>query len=461
MFYFREHFHVPQNVLFVGSRLVCCRIGNAEVRDSYAILPVALRKLGSGKKSIDISLLEEESREENKKEIIEYLLADTESLYKAVENWRSQYGNGITLASVAFEQLEKLGYKVPRLSEKYDEKFRKFYFGGRTECFASGVFENVNLKVYEINSAYPYAMANAELWLSNDYTLLFDEEVKGCDLLEVEGIAKGCFPFRENGTLSFPNDGEKRTYCVTGYEFLTARKWMKFQGKILKHFRPLQTGNFSKYVEKFYNLKLQAENEGNETQRMFAKLLLNSVYGKFAINPRRFKEYKIGTLDDDFSNEFELFELDTEAGFSLWQKPNLGKNFLNVATASIVTGYTRAQLFDAICRVEFNGGKIYYCDTDSIITDSELPTGTELGKWKLELDNICNACFAGKKLYALRNIDGKEKIASKGVRANFDQIKLLAEREKVKFSLASPSFSLKKGSATFISRTLQNTNKHK
>ena len=58
----------------IGGRIVQCRFGSSDVRDSYAILPA---KLGSyDKGEIDYAKFEKGEREKHKVEIIEYLVRD-------------------------------------------------------------------------------------------------------------------------------------------------------------------------------------------------------------------------------------------------------------------------------------------------------------------------------------------------------------------------------------------------
>jgi hypothetical protein len=459
-FYFRRW--IEGECLFIGSRLISAKIGKAEIRDSYALMPSSLKKLSTGKRDIEMAKLHRDSREKHKVEIVMYLRADTASLRKALERWIEEFGLHLTLASTGFSQLKSLGYQIPRFSEKMDEKFRPFYYGGRCESFAYGVFNHGTkpLRVYDINSAYPHAMQSARLWHGNDYELVLFGGPKEGDLLIIDAESRGFFPVRTEEGLWFPADGQRRRFLVTFWEFNSGLKAGMKRHRIEKIYRPLETINFSAFVEKFYSMKLEAEKNGDATRRLFAKLLLNSSYGKFAINPRNFHEHKFTRLDEELEADWELDEESIEQDLRLWKRPckTLGR-FLNVATAASVTGFVRSMLIDAIHAVRSSGGTVFYTDTDSLVTDAELPTSDDLGAWKLEMDGITQSAFAGKKLYALRNEKtGKEKLASKGVRANFDQIKSVALGHHVKFQFHAPSFSIKTGDSPFIARTIRATN---
>ena len=81
---------------------------------------------------------------------------------------------------------------------------------------------------------------------------------------------------------------------------------------------------------------------------------------------------------------------------------DLDVNDYNVGVASAITSYARMRLWTLIDDIESKGYKVFYCDTDSIITDCHLSkepglqaeycpdkTGDALGSLKNEcLDKI-------------------------------------------------------------------------
>jgi len=68
-----------------------------------------------------------------------------------------------------------------------------------------------------------------------------------------------------------------------------------------------------------------------------------------------------------------------------------------------------------------NGGKIYYSDTDSIVTSQKLPeslvSNKDLGKLKLEHE-IDKAIFISGKTYCLIDKNGKITNKAKGVKSS-------------------------------------------
>ena len=79
---------------------------------------------------------------------------------------------------------------------------------------------------------------------------------------------------------------------------------------------------------------------------------------------------------------------------------------INVGVASAITSYARMKLFSLINDIEQKGGKVYMCDTDSVVTDYNViqdkqlqeryvpdMTGDALGSLKNELTDDANKVF--------------------------------------------------------------------
>jgi len=150
--------YLSMKMMLINGRISKARLGKSVLVDSYLIFPMALRELN--KDEIDYSIMEREERNksENKKEILAYLRGDCEYLLKWVLKFNERFGVKLTVAAAAFGELEKTGYPCKKpSSEKYDDIFRSYYYGGRTQNFKSGVIEGA-YEIWDINSAYPEAM---------------------------------------------------------------------------------------------------------------------------------------------------------------------------------------------------------------------------------------------------------------------------------------------------------------
>jgi hypothetical protein len=219
-----------------------------------------------------------------------------------------------------------------------------------------------------------------------------------------------------------------------------------------------ERSNFSEFVLPLYARRQETKDrlktlvkgtrEYNDTKKddIFYKLILNNAYGKYAQNPRKFKECFITDTDEQPGLDCDgcLKGIVKQDGWHtpkkgvafrcmswgplphfkcddywIWQRPQDKLRFNNVATAASITGAARAVLMEAIATAD----DPIYCDTDSVIARNlgHLPLhDSELGAWKIEhgLDEII---IAGKKLYACKVAgvpDGHKdriKVKSKGV----------------------------------------------
>jgi hypothetical protein len=200
-------------------------------------------------------------------------------------------------------------------------------------------------------------------------------------------------------------------------------------------------------------------------------LLLNSAYGRFAINPFEFYDYWIVKPNGDrppSGQGYKPYEMSDQTDYEIWRKrlneplesnrelkdgvPVPVRGFEDVAIAASITSAARTILMIAIAGAK----RPIYCDTDSLICEG-LNNVTidqiELGAWKDEGD--CDTvAIAGKKLYAAFLNGECIKLASKGVRLTPDEIVRVALGETVEYAKPSPAFDLMGGQA-FVKRRVR------
>jgi|SRR5882672_1915698 len=171
---------------------------------------------------------------------------------------------------------------------------------------------------------------------------------------------------------------------------------------------------------------------------MIAKLLLNSLYGKFGmapdlpttviikketysdlINKIPGGESSITLIEEIGTNHIlvQFYTTDPHSDLELEPKQK-SKGFpsVNIAIASAVTAYARIHMSKFKNRTDLPN--LYYTDTDSLYFDGPLPehyvNPTELGALKLE-GIYDQAVFLAPKVYALKN-DNELIIKIKGVK---------------------------------------------
>ena len=453
-----EHFEKEKSLTVINGRIAKAKLGLATLRDSFCVLPTPLSAFA--KDDFDYKILDKKERDkpENVKKISDYLKSDCINLHGYVSRFVGDYGLNLTLAATALKQWQELGGRIPKSDKRYYNKFLPFYYGGRVEPFKSGIFEG-EYKVYDIKSAYPTAMKFPHPIGTNYYESRKprDRELPAC-MLTVRCNSRGAFPMRTKEGLRFPH--EKGIYRVTGWEFIKALETGTIsEHSILNAYIFEETTDFSIYVDKFYQLKAEAEKNKDKGGRTIAKLFLNSLYGKFAANPENYEEYYLddyGAIPkEDENGEFDPGPIYGDLQLFGRDLPESKWRFYNIVTAASITGWVRAYLWESIQKCE----SVLYCDTDSIICKSgdQLPLGDELGNWDLEAEPD-RIAIAGKKLYACFK-DGKEiKKACKGVKISGKEIERVARGEIVKYVSEAECFSLKQGKH-FIERNVRATAK--
>lgn len=454
-------------LMIINGRIAALPFGLAELRDSFSILPVPLKAYK--KDEIDYTIMERKRRDKpaNRRKIESYLRNDCVYLHELIAGFVEKFGLRITQASAAMHEWVSMSErKAPITDVEFYDRFAPYYYGGRVECFEYGVI-NTRFAVYDINSAYPFAMLYAHPY-SSDFDIV-KRYVKGADFYRVRCVSRGAFPFRGEGDpqeyagLRFPADDKVREYTITGWEFDAAQDTHTIERvKVLESITFSEHVAFREYIMRFYEMRLQAKAAKNEAESLFAKLLMNSLYGKFAANPENYRQYIIVPMDVvpvlseygyTFAGEFGPWGL-AEAPL-----PEAQRRFYNVATGASITGFVRAMLWRAIC----SSKGILYCDTDSVAVrkrGARIVLGEQLGEWKHEGD-FNKAGIAGKKLYVFRGVKrGEYKYASKGAKLTLAQLWQVARGVKVTWRSDAPTFSVNKA-PSFIERDIHYTARRK
>lgn len=497
---FDFHFLFPYltphtEILIIHGRVAKCFIGECELRDSYCILPIPLAEYNKTK--IDYMKFEVDVRDQHMPEIQAYLKDDCVYLHELVSQFVAEYGTSITLASAAMTYWKKkLGNEVPESDKPYYDKMVSWYAGGRVQCFVSGTIKR-RFHVVDINSAYPFAMLQKHPYgIAHRYVTkpsMKSTSIKGTSFYRIVAIPKGSLPFRDStGELSFPEDDEPREYHCTGWELRAALDTKSV--KVLKSIERIdftECRDFANYIHHFYQLK--KDSTKGTAAYIFAKLFMNSLYGKFAADPSAYRNYallppqELGEwTDEDGDNASDgIGRLTGPWAFagdlgpwSLVTNSRLGfdedgadvqcrSNYYNVATGASITGFVRAYLWRHIAKVRAGGGAMLYCDTDSIVCTwpekaGPLPFGQskELGDWTHE-GRFTFGAIAGKKLYAFLGEDGEWKTACKGVDLPAEDIVAIAQGEERVYQREAPSMRVGASGAavSFITRKVRKTAK--
>jgi len=250
------------------------------------------------------------------------------------------------------------------------------YFGGRTEAFFIGKPEGGPFVHLDVNSLYPFIMQAFQLptALLGVYANLSVDDATSI-LLEYEAVARveleteePLYAVRNGEKVIFPI-GRFDTYvCTEGLRQAIMRGHLRNVYKLAAY----RAGKvFSSYVDYFYKMRTDARASGDRVGERNAKLMMNSLYGKFAqkrpasvtrtpCDPGEyFREPGYIVETGQYVTVTRMFGIETvEIGLEYGPQSV-------VAIPAHVTEFGRMLLWSII---EGIGAEcVLYCDTDSII----------------------------------------------------------------------------------------------
>ncbi len=491
--------------VIINGRMSSVRLGGQEWRDSYRIIPIPLGAFE--KDTFDYSKNDRDVREKYKDEILLYQRHDCDSLGTLVSEFIIQFGDRPTIGNTAMNYLRSF-HGFQRMGLASDNLMRPFFHGGRCQSFKTGVFPGA-WKIYDVTSMYPHVMRSFEHPISSQ--ILRGRTInKGTGFIEWYGENRNAIPTRQDdGSLDFTV--EKGTFRTSIHEWNKAQELNLIRPHaIIQTYGFTHWSTFGAFIDYFFEARKEAQANGDRLRDIFYKLIMNSAYGKFAQDPRRYESYMITV--GAFPDQDDMFKCAgggcgegacqrPDAGCNrngwkpkvingstyIWAKPSPNRlnGFFNCATGASITGASRAVLMDGLSKAKNR----LYCDTDSIVCEGLSGVdmdGARLGGWKLECEGDLFAC-AGKKLYALftrdreawvkvcakmKPDDAKKmsiitwqgvtmyciKKASKGSVLSGQQILDVANGAEILYVSDRPNFNLD-GSVEYVKRVIKRTGK--
>jgi hypothetical protein len=181
---------------------------------------------------------------------------------------------------------------------------------------------------------------------------------------------------------------------------------------------------FKGWVNDQYKLRL--EHPKGSPMNFIAKILLNSLYGRFGMKDDlgffsllTDKEFTSLLKSESSIEEVISFRdkhlVKFKSDLSLDEEIDSPFNNINIAIASAVTAYARIHMSQF--KNNSNFPNLYYSDTDSLYFDGPIPDkyiSNRLGALKLE-GEYSKAIFLAPKVYGYLTKEGKEVIKIKGL----------------------------------------------
>ena len=359
------------------------------------------------------------------KEEVEYIRNDVEIMARALKFMFDLGLDKMTIGADALAYYRKhckyfLKY-FPQLPYEIDQDIRKSYKGGFT--YLNDIYKGKevgNGLVLDVNSLYPSILHNEYLPFGEPY--FFEGEYKENKLYPLYVQTLTCiFEAKPNkipsiqlkNNLSFmpteyikSSKGELVTLTLTNidlelfFEQYNVTHITYHSGYMFKSIK----GLFTEYVDHWTESKIKAKKENNKAMYMTSKLLLNSLYGKFGLNPN--SRSKFPYLDEDGVVKYYVTPLQI-------------RKSLYLPIATFVTSYARrktiltSQAIKDFTLDNYNEDYYIYSDTDSIhlkyLPEEILKEFVDiddyrLGAWKME-STFTRGKYLRQKCYIEENYD--------------------------------------------------------
>lgn len=396
--------------------------------DSFKIIPLKVRDipkafgLEDSKLEIDYTETREPGHVLTEQERA-YVLADSMIVAKALKIQFEQGLTKMTQGSNAFHDFKtiitnkKFKKWFPKQPFEIDQDIRQSYKGGWV--YVNPKYKGVDIGegiVLDVNSLYP--------WVMHECLLPFGEPVafKGeyvpdkayplyvttirCNFdLKPEHVPmiqlrKNPYGFGITDYIS-SSDGHDITMCLTSVDLkLFMDHYDVYNVEYMGGWKFMASNMMLRdYIDKWFQVKAEATVTGNAGLRTLAKLMLNSLYGKFALNPR--VQSKIPYYDGRVKYRLG---------------PEERRDPIYIPMGTFITAYAREK---TIRSAQLVYDRFAYADTDSLhLVGTALPDTLEiddvnLGAWKREA-KFDRARFLHQKTY-VEEINGRIEVTCAGM----------------------------------------------
>lgn len=416
------------------------RVNKVTIYDSLKILNFSVDQIA---KDFDLPIRKLELDYKEKREIghvlteheKDYITNDVVIMAKALEIMFTAGLTKMTIASDALHNYKEINSNFkkyfPVLPFEIDKDIRRSYRGGFT--YLNPLYkgkESTKGYVLDVNSLYPSVMVYE--CLPYGTPLFFEGKYKEDKLYKLYiqyitcsfEIKEGMIPtIQIKNNLSFiPNEylessnGEIVDLVLTNVDLeLFFKHYNVYDLKYISGWKFKGTvGLFTDYINYWTDRKIQAKKDNNPSMYRISKLMLNSLYGRFGLNP--LVKSKFPYLDDDGVVRYGFF-------------PTEEKTPVYIPVASFITSYARRKTIESSQAIREYSKRVYgedyyiYSDTDSIhlkyINPKELESIIEvddykLGAWKVESEFV-RGKYLRQKCYIEESPTGEMNVTVAGL----------------------------------------------
>lgn len=353
--------------------------------DSYNWFPFALDKIGA---SLGLEKLPLPDRDAPADEWDTYCQRDVRIVKGAVQRWLSfvhseDLGNfAPTIAGQAFNAYRHRFLSHKLLVDNDRDRValaRSGYYGGRTEAFHLGKLPPGEYTMLDVNSLYPSVMHTNEYPTRVTWSTADGDDARAMHKSDARTMIAEVtldtdaplYPKRLKSHLAFPIGTFKTVLAGPELQMAADRNHVKQLHRwVAYEVAPI----FTDYVEHFYELRRRYTTEGDAVSATIAKLLLNTLYGKFGQRTAVWQRVDGGPKQRYASweewncdlGQWERYRV-MDGTVYLEREPSEA-HFAIPSIAAFVTSYARCRM---ISLIEAAGWEhVYYTDTDSLLVDS-------------------------------------------------------------------------------------------
>lgn len=402
--------------------------------DSFKLMPGSLAQLTRDYKvehpkiEFDVTKITPENVHGYFPQILKYHRFDCISLYELVEKFSRIIHDKFEIDVTACPTSASLSKAIfmtcyyPRLIEKKkalytltaeeESFFRKGYYGGRNECGFLGHLTG-KFYYYDFTSLYPYAGCSI---LPVGRPIPFKQATVSqmktwkvgyarCMVTGTSQMLKGMPPLhclKLEGRLTFPYL-ETPTEMYLWFNEILYGMTLGYTYEILEGYYFDHEAFLRDYFTDLFKYKDEASQKHEEASKQVYKLLINSGYGYWGFNTID-KDTLVMSSDEShlwrhYLEKKQLSNLGYAGSYCFMRVKTSNNCISNVSIASSITANARIILHKLLVDIKLLGGRVYYMDTDSIITDLRISDhvylkkkyqsdgkGNGLGMLKNELD---------------------------------------------------------------------------
>ncbi|MBD3196323.1 MAG: hypothetical protein GF317_14790 [Candidatus Lokiarchaeota archaeon] len=386
-------------IIFNGSNVVCAKLKGTNIYfcDTLNHSKISVKEMGEiiGLKKLEFN---PDSKSYNKRDC-----EITYNFMKVLDNYYNKLNTSckFTIASTALDLFRRnyLSINISKPKDEIIELLKKSYYGGRCEIFNMNKIKG-EIYYYDINSLYPYIMLNNLFPNPNHFELYYGDEnfsldnfgVCACEITTTENYLP-VLPYKsDSGKLIFPIGTFSGVWALPEIK-KAVEKGYKIN-HIFFHIKYKYADYyFKQYVNDLYSKRLETD---DKYMNMVCKILLNSLYGKFAQGNESYKLVPLSECDGN-----ELYCIDNMVFKKIIRDYPVHSNFIwSIYTTSLA----RLHLFSYLEEVYKKGYKLLYCDTDSIIYEGKklFDESNNLGGVKIE-GKFSEGMFLLPKMYYLKS----------------------------------------------------------